>query len=139
MKAGRADGSDERISRGERAKRGVGWNDRDGSVDGIWRRDCLRGGDGRQRYHRHIGKIAGELRHLLILVALAVENAGAAANHKLLRGLIGETEPRSEIVMIAIHDRAAVSVLAGQRVLAILNVEQTAEIARIHRLGEQLI
>ena len=79
------------------------------------------------------------MRHLLILVALAVENAGAAANHKLLRGLIGETEPRSEIVMIAIHDRAAVSVLAGQRVLAILNVEQTAEIARIHRLGEQLI
>ena len=75
----------------------------------------------------------------MILVALAVEESVAAAQHQLSRGLPGESGARAEVIVIAIHNRARVAVLAGQRVLPVLDVEEAAEIARIHRLREELV
>ena len=41
--------------------------------------------------------------------------------------------------MVAVDNGAAVAVLAGQRVLPVLDVEQAAEIARVHGLREQFV
>src|ERR1700674_4678683 len=41
--------------------------------------------------------------------------------------------------MIGIDDRATVPVLAGQRVLSVLHVKETAEIPAVHRLCEQFV
>ena len=41
--------------------------------------------------------------------------------------------------MVAIHDGAGETVLAGQRILAGLDVEEASEIAGIHRLREEFV
>ena len=76
--------------------------------------------DGRRRDHRHIRKVPGELRDLLILVALPVEQSISAAQHQFPRSLVRKAGARAEVIVVAIHNRAAVAVFAGQRELPVL-------------------
>src|SRR5204863_7996093 len=43
------------------------------------------------------------------------------------------------IIVIAIHHRAAETILAGQRILPDFDIEQAAEVASVHRLGVELV
>lgn len=79
------------------------------------------------------------MRHLLILVPLSEEQSVASAQYELFRNLVGETGPRSEIIVIALYDRGAETIPARKRKCPILDVKEAAEISSVYTLGEEFI
>jgi len=95
--------------------------------------------DDRERQTRDVRIVAGELRRFLVLIAQPVEHAVAAADHKLLRLLVSEAETRTEIVVIAVDDRAREAAFAGQLEAAGFEIEQRTAVARVHRLRIEFV
>src|SRR5262249_20240715 len=123
----------------ERGQRWIGGEDLDGGVGGGRRRHRLRRRNTWGRKQPDVRPNSGKMRLLLGLIAVAEKQTKPARAHQPRSRLPCESRARPDIVVISIYNRPGITVLAGQGVLAVSDVEQATQIAGVYRLGEQLI
>ena len=118
---------------------GITGTQRDGRAQVHGRRYGAAGADDGEEDSGGIGNVRTNLGHALVLFFSGEEDAGTGAESKFRRRGVSKAKTRCVVIVVTVDDGPGKSVLAGDSVFAGPQVEESAAVAVIDGLGEEVV